>query len=165
VSSVLPFVDCRSKEANIGSPNLPVNKGAKLVNASSSPNGTSTVSSFTIVSICSFQSIFRISSVDITKQRVKKMIRELIEIDQRQSIVIVKLTANIRKIVAIQPYNFKFLAGKFLAMNTTAITFTGDSCRRSSELKSGRKLVGTNVIVMRMKDKFWELLSLNAIRV
>ena len=120
-------------------------------------------SSFTIVSICSFQSIFRASSVDITKQRVKKMIRELIDIDHRKSIVTVKLMTNIRETIAIQTYNFKFLAGKFFAMKTTAIILTGDSCRRSSESKSGKKLVGTNVIVIRMKDKFWELLSLKAI--
>jgi len=71
--------------------------------------------------------------------------------------------AKTRETTAIQPYNFKFLAGKFFAMNTTAIIFTGDSCRRSSELKTDKKFVGTNVIVIRMNDKFWELLSLNAI--
>jgi hypothetical protein len=91
------------------------------------------------------------------------MIRELIDIDHRQSIVTVTLMANTKETTAIQPYKFKFLEGKFLAINTTAIIFTGDSCRRSSESKSGKKLVGTNVIVIRMNDKFWELLSLNAI--
>jgi hypothetical protein len=91
------------------------------------------------------------------------MIRELIDIDHRKSIVAVILMAKARETNPIQPYNFKLLAGKFFAMNTTAIIFTGDSCRRSSESKSGKKFVGTNVIVIRMNDKFWELLSFNAI--
>jgi hypothetical protein len=46
------------------------------------------------------------------------------------------------------------LTGKFFAMKITAIIFTGDSWRRSSELKSVKKFVGTNVIVTIMKDKF-----------